>query len=143
MSIDFEKEPDYEKIIDALIEKTKQGKLRWHETADEHTFLAAVKGQRTFAISQVGAEEESGSTSITPWDDATERFQLVIRDVDGQAFVEKTFRVAPPGSIGSSGSESTYSETADKAKDLYETVRRVVLNVDEKVDETVQLLDQL
>jgi hypothetical protein len=136
MSIDFENEPDYEKIIDILVEKTKEGKLLWHETAEERTFLAAVKGQRTFQISQVGGEE-SGSTSTADWDDATERFQLVIRDVDGRAFVEKTFRVGPPGS------ESADSEAADKARSLYELVRRVALDLDEKIDETVQLLSQL
>jgi hypothetical protein len=119
MSIDLQKEPDYEKIIDALIDKTKEGKLQWQETADERTFLAAVRGERTFQISQ-------------DWEDALERFQLVIRDADGRAFVDKLFYIARP-----------VSAAANKARNLYELVRRISLNLDEKVDETVQLLNGL
>ncbi len=119
MSVDLQKKPDYDKIIDALVEKTKQGKLRWQDTAEESTYLAAVKGQRTFEIS---CDSDASPPQI----------RLVIRDVDGKAFLD----------IGSPYHSPTGLATS-KLKELYELAGRIALNLDEKADETVQLLDQL
>jgi hypothetical protein len=120
MSINLEKQPGYEQIINALVKKTKEGKLRWQETAQERTFLAAVKGQRTFEISQ-------------DWVDTTERIRLVIRDVDGRPFVEQVFNITGP----------RLDAIANEVRNLYECAKRIALDVDEKVDDTVQLLSQL
>lgn len=53
MSIDLDKQPDYDALFDALVEKTKAGKLDWQETAEEGTFVAAVRGEKTFRVTQI------------------------------------------------------------------------------------------
>jgi hypothetical protein len=53
--------------------------------------------------------------------------RLVIRDFEGKVFLDTDVMNLP----------------VPMARELYDLARRIALNVDEKVDETVQLLDQL
>jgi hypothetical protein len=113
MSADLRQELKFDPIIETLLEKTKEGKLRWQETAEEGTYLAAVKGQRTFAIS-------------LDWNATSGPIRLVVRDVEGKAFLDARFSYANP-----------------IARELYDLAGRIALNLDEKVDETLQVLSQL
>jgi len=109
MSVDFERELDYESLLQALIEKTKAGKIEWQPTADERAFLATVKGQRTFTIS---SNLLKGSL-------------LTVKDAEGKIICEIQ-----------SGRPST-------GWDLFEMARRMATNLDERLDETVQLIGDL
>jgi hypothetical protein len=73
MSIDLGREPNYDLLLQALIEKTRAGKLRWQETAEENTYLAAVKGERTFQVHS----NDQGSVQV-----------LTVRDGDGSVAIK-------------------------------------------------------
>ena len=110
MTANFEREPPYDAMFAALLQTTKEGKLDWHETADESAFLAAVKGQRTFEV-----RTEEGAMGV----------QLVVRDAEGKVYLTTPFL------------------RSGDARALYQLARRLALRVDERVDDTVQLLNGL
>lgn len=82
MSIDFDKIPQYDAVIGTLLEKTKEGKLTWKETADPDTFLAAVRGKQTFEIQRVEARDIE--------------LRLTVRDTVGDVFFEAILDMEPP-----------------------------------------------
>jgi len=51
--IDFDRQPDYDGVVDVLIEKTKAGRLLWEETAFEGTYVCHIKGRQDIEVSQV------------------------------------------------------------------------------------------
>ena len=120
----FEKEINYEAVLQALIEKTEDGKIQWQETADEKTFLAAVKGELTFEITL--------NTNVVRFD------------------VEKQ-KAFPAGSLtiltANNPEGKLFFQTPKKlslhADELYELARRIATRVDEKIDSTLELLNQL
>lgn len=61
---------DYKDLLDVLVKQTEAGKIDWEETADEHTFLASVRGELTFEITR---------------DDAG--YELAVRSGDGTLLV--------------------------------------------------------
>ena len=89
MHLDLDREPDYTGLLDALLAKTRAGKITWQETADEDTFLAAVHGRQTFEISRHGdfavltVRDRDGKllfrTSQTSLDAANELWRLARR----------------------------------------------------------------
>ena len=46
------KELDTTPLLNAILEKTKAGKLKWEETADEDVFIASVGGDTTLKVSK-------------------------------------------------------------------------------------------
>ena len=92
-----------------MVEKTKAGKLDWQPTAEEGTFLAAVRGEKTFQIS------EEGKFS---------RVLLVVGDKDGRPIIRANSR-------------------SSLARELYLTSGRIALRIDENVDATIRLLEEL
>jgi hypothetical protein len=46
------KELDPTPLVNAILEKTKAGKLKWDETADEDIFLVSVGGNTTLQVRQ-------------------------------------------------------------------------------------------
>lgn len=127
MTTDLNATPDYDALVQALVQKTKAGRLVWEETADENAFLASVKGERTFEISlklfsrdprlavfEGALGDKSGPIS---------RAVLVVRDGNGKVLLE-----TPPSSLTS---------------DLHGLARRIARHVDENIDSTLQLLEQL
>jgi hypothetical protein len=105
MATDFNRDLDYDALVFALINKTLEGKLAWQETADASTFIAAVKGERTFEIS----EDDRGA-------------HLSVKD--------------------NRGKDLFYYSSRD-CRELFALARRVALRLDEKLDSTVELLNQL
>jgi hypothetical protein len=117
MTTDLNKELDYGPLVEALIEKTLQGKLQWMETADEETFLAAIKGERTITIQRDWGKE------------AGESFFLVkVHGVDGK----EAFSF-------SSGTDPMFNNL-DR---LYDLAMRQARRVDENIEGTLQLLNDL
>ena len=45
-----ENELDLTPLVNALVEKTKAGKLKWEETLEENAFIASVGGNTTFKV---------------------------------------------------------------------------------------------
>src|SRR3989304_8402577 len=45
-----EKELDPTPLVNAILEKTKAGKLKWQETANEYVFIASVGGNTTLKV---------------------------------------------------------------------------------------------
>ncbi|MCH7989980.1 MAG: hypothetical protein IID46_12630 [Planctomycetes bacterium] len=72
MSANLTIQPDYDALVESLLEKTLAGKIQWDETAEENTFLAAVKGRQTFEISR--QENKYSGDQVT----------LVVRDAEGK-----------------------------------------------------------
>jgi hypothetical protein len=112
-----DKTAKYDEVLNALIEKTKAGKLRWDETADEDTFLAAVKGKQTFVISKKKIWTDTGDLRRFPI--------LSVRDGEGRTLFE------------------TPKETCEKAGELLRLAGAVAKQEDQRIDETLQLLNQL
>jgi len=125
MTTDLNATPDYDGLVQALVEKTKAGRLVWEETADENAFLASVKGKRTFEIrlepcppGSVEAVLAAAEKGVTVYEAV-----LVVRDGNGKVLLE-----TPPSSLTS---------------DLHGLARRIARHVDENIDSTLQLLEQL
>ena len=121
MSIDLRNDPNVEVLVEKLIEKTREGKLGWEQTAADDVFIAAVKGVQSFQIRREAVEPFSG-----PF-----RFTLVVKDRDGNAAIEHS--EAPI--------KTAYG--AGPLEQLFLIAKRVACRVDEKIEESLQLLDRL
>lgn len=107
---DLSKHPDYDAVFQALIEKTRQGRLHWEETADVDEFVCAVKGQQTFSIR---------------WDNDSSHPVLAVSDAEGKLLF------------------TTYDYHGSRAGELFRLVRRLATHLDERIDASVELLNQL
>lgn len=107
----------YDEVLEALIEKTKTGKLQWEETSDEDTFFAFVKGQQSFMISKNKMWTNSGDLRRFPI--------LSVRDAEGKILFE------------------TSEETREKAGELLELARGVARREDERIEQTLELINRL
>ena len=114
MPADLEKDPDYMAVIGMLLEATKAGKLDWQETADDNTFITAVKGEQIFEIREF--EDRS---------DDSRYVYLRVQDHEGnELYMTPRFY-------------------AGEAVQLFELSRRLAKKLDEKIDSTFQLLSRL
>lgn len=120
--MNLEKEPDYETVLQALLEKTKQGKVAWQETAKEDTFVAAAKGEQTFEITYIDPSRTAGGVVIGA---GAPYAVLTVKDREGKLLFE------------------TPSDGLATALELFRAARRVALRVDEKIESTLELIDQL
>jgi hypothetical protein len=119
MATDLDREPNYDLVVEALSEKTVQGKLQWQETAEEGKFIAAVKGERRFELFRDPSQEY---VNLGPGRTFNETATLVVRDGAGkELFVVRS----------------------DAVDNLYVLVRRIVYRVDEKIEATYELLSHL
>lgn len=105
---------DYEPFVQALLEKTREGKLRWEETADEDAFLVSIRGEQTVEI--------RSAPSILVNDN---RYEVVVRDREGKVLFDF-----------SALQRST-------AASLYQQAKRIASRIDEKLDSSLQLVKSL
>lgn len=119
MSVDLSKEPDYDALIEKLIDLSLAGKLSWQETADENVFLAAVRGVQTFVISR-GERKEKYIIAVG----SHHMFRLTVQDQEGIRLFEHE------------------ADTPD-FRNLFDLARRVGSRLDDKLDSTLQLLNGL
>jgi hypothetical protein len=132
MAVDLQKSPDYDTLVGALLEKTKAGKLDWQTTANECSFISAVKGKRTFEV-----------VNRSPLQNAVVRLsggEMASPEGDSMARARAGCRVKVRGPDGELLLETPQSQLAEE---LYEVARRIALRVDENIDSTVQLLETL
>jgi hypothetical protein len=115
MAMNLEKEPDYNTLLQTLLQKTREGKLVWQETADASTFLAAVRGERTFEINLV----------VSDASDYVQGVRLLVRDSEGKLLFDVSMPHRAP------------------ASSLYDLAKRIATRVDEKIDSTMELLGSL
>ncbi len=107
----YDQDPAFEEIIDVLIEKTKQGKIRWEATGKQSIFVSAVKGARTFTVGLVHYVDPDGRQSVDP--------TLSVADSDGELLFEMQ---------------------KEEVRPLYSLAKRVALHIDERVSETLDVL---
>ena len=136
MAVDLEKGPDYQPLLEALIEKTKARKLMWHETADEDAFLAAVKGERTFELTLFAPPTTTPPPDLGISPSSKARGTFYIHEP-----------VLPPVPIvrvrNGEGKLLFEIPSSPETEELYDLARRITRNVDENIDATRQLLEQL
>ncbi|MEX0716476.1 MAG: hypothetical protein WD066_07815 [Planctomycetaceae bacterium] len=115
---EFNRDPNYSHLLNALIEKTKAGKLSWEETADEFAFLAAVGGRQTFEIAHRKVRDPlTGELTRLP--------VLTVRGEDGRLLFE------------------TSGTPSEAATELYALARRAARNEDVRVKESLELIQNL
>lgn len=116
MAVDLKAEPNYEPVIQALREATAVGKLKWQETAEPGTFIASAKGQRAFEFYRSRFSPAIGSTQSP---------RLVVKNETGSPLFEIGADRYPP------------------LNELYDLAARQARGVDDRINETVQLLREL
>jgi len=109
--------PQIPVLLQILLQKTREGKLKWQQTVDEHTFLAAQPDERVIEISAVFG-------GVREWEDRRVRdvtINFVVRDADGNPLVEHF-------AIGDNTLEY----------ELYKSAERVARRVDEEVARLIE-----
>ena len=122
MSQDLTKDLNYDALVDSLLEKSLAGKIQWAETAEEDTFVAAVKGQQTFQVSaKFGGvhlrDNELEQDVVT---------KLKVRGFEGKTIID----------CRETGQSSSLFE-------LFSVAKRIALRIDERIDESLELLNSL
>lgn len=74
--------PNYDVLANVLIDKTRNGKIRWRETALEDTYVAAVRGLQTYRIALNPDGDLAGRT------DQPDLVHLVVKDEFGSEFLD-------------------------------------------------------
>lgn len=101
-------------LVTAILEKTRAGKLKWAETAEEEVFIASVGGNTTLKVWRY----ESGGSP--PYYQCT----LSLLDENGKILLES-------------------SEPDAMLDELFTLARRIALKVDERVDKLMETLQKL
>lgn len=136
MDTDLTTDLDYNPVLDALIEKTTARKLAWSETANAHSYMVVVgtdKGEQTFIVERAGELARVGSATPILRDSGSEMrlllsqptHRLKVSDADGKELF--TVGGSSSGPVGQ----------------LYKIAERVAKQIDEKIDNTVELLSTL
>jgi len=124
-TVDLKKSPDYDALVEAILEKTKAGKLDWQTTANERSYISAVKGERTFEVVKSNPEVAAFLVEVKDGVRIPPRLGCWVKVMgpDGELLVQ--------------------TPMLELADELYEVARRLALRVDENIDSTVQLLETL
>lgn len=125
---------NFESLFQKLLSATKEGKLAWAKTATPGTFVAAVKGRQTFELSVRREPDAYGRHEMltaaaklsvgTKLPDPLWVF-VSVKDKDGEPMYES------PGMSSS------------VALELHKLASYIAGNVGEKLQESLELLEQL
>jgi hypothetical protein len=116
---------EYLPVITKLLERTKERKIEWKGTYDSTTFICALEGQYSFEI-------EKARFSSGAW-----YRKLTMKDrEEGEVFV--TIARVPTET-----SSTENDQLFQMLDELYETARRIALDVDRKVNEISKILDSI
>jgi len=113
--------PNYDPIIDKLLDKSEAGTVPWKPTFNEDTFIVALEGEVTFEVSKL---EDGG-------------FEFRMKDKDGKKIIDMTCYKKSRG-------DPNYAEDwyFDRIKRLFEAARVTALEVDKKLIVAESLLDR-
>ena len=149
MSIDLSRDPNYDAILEAFLEKTKTGKIIWSATSEPSTFVAAVKGTQTYRLCRQLPEPSPGRRVASfESEHQIDDVVLTVLDENGKALysirraAEFPTRV-PTVNIGTDVLGRGVGYQQSTAGKLFEVARRLANRVDEKVDQTLELLNAL
>ena len=109
---------DYVPIIRKLLEKSDAGKLAWKQTYDSDTFTCSVEGDFTLEVREFRYD---GDPHIV----------LVMRDSGNS----EIFRI--------SASRDNRGDLASLLFEVFESARRVALDVDTKLNQLSTILDRI
>ncbi|MGA2235490.1 MAG: hypothetical protein ABSG23_08455 [Terriglobales bacterium] len=115
--------PNYDSVIDKLVEKSEAGALPWKPTFNENTFLVALEGEVTFEVTRL---EDGG-------------FEFTMKDKDGKKIIDINCHNVPHYAEAYVEDDRYY----DKIKRLFEVARVIGLEVDKKLNIAESLLDKL
>ena len=118
---------NYQPLIAALIEKTKEGKIDWRETVQEESFIAAVRGRMTFEIRR-----------------ADDRCELAAKGEDGRTL----FRYAEPYSRQPThwevdSQEPEVEQVTSSLGWLHDLAGRLAKHLDENLHRSIDLVRSL
>ncbi len=111
-------------IIEKLLERTEEGKLKWKTTANRNTFLAVLKDNSISVSYDFGPAEE--------FIQAEDIYTFDFRNENGEIVESVTVMRHNVG--------GEYIEEFDKAEIIYNLARQQALKVDKTVD---RILEQL
>src|SRR5260370_39184295 len=114
--------PNYESVIDKLIEKSEAGTLPWKPTFNDNTFIVALEGEVTFEVTRL---DDGG-------------FEFMMKDKDGKKIIDITCNNVQRFREEYVEDDRYY----DKIKRLFEAARVVGLEVDNKLNIAESLVDK-
>jgi hypothetical protein len=112
-------------LITKLLEKTKERKVEWKGTYESTIFICALEGEYSFEIEKSKTSSGTGIRRLTMKDGE----QL-------EVFIEVAYF---PGENTSVENDNLY-EMLDA---MYESARRVALDIDKKVSDVSNILDKI
>jgi hypothetical protein len=116
---------EYLPVIAKLLDRTKARKIEWKGTYESTTFICALEGEYSFEIEK---RKFSGGNWFR---------SLTMKDKDGEmVFVAQAFA---PDSETSIENDQLYT-TLDE---LYEQARRIALDIDKKLTDVSEILDNI
>ncbi len=118
------------KFFEGVLSKTRAGKIPWEATVQESKFIAAIGGQFALSVS-AWTEPPAGATpTMRALDQGSfERYALVLRDQHGWELARVT--------------ENDEGIRREDLQTLYEMARRSALRADERIDDVLEVLNEL
>ncbi|MBZ5567826.1 MAG: hypothetical protein LAN64_08240 [Acidobacteriia bacterium] len=114
--------PNYDPVINKLLDKTEAGTLPWKPTFDEDTFIVALEGEVTFEVSRV---EDGG-------------FAFSMKDKDGKKIIDMTSHKREQYHQDYVPDDGYF----EKISRLFEAARVTALEVEKKLNDAQSLLDK-
>jgi hypothetical protein len=111
-------------LVAKLLAKTKEGKIDWKGTYDQSVFICVLDGQYTFEL-------DKGKTA------AGLGFQKLIMKTGDEEVL--TVRARSP----TQSSPRQEDEMFELLGELYDSARRIALNIDQKLNAVSNILDNL
>jgi hypothetical protein len=123
-----------EKIVEfvqGVLAKTRAGKIPWEPTAQESKFIAAIGGEFTFSISSWTDMDRAFAEALafTGSPGSQPKYVLVLRDEIGTELAKVTER-----------DEGIHR---DDLQELYEIARRQAVRASERIDDVLEVLNEL
>jgi hypothetical protein len=115
--------PNYDPVIDKLIDKSESGTVPWKPTFNEDTFIAALQGEVTFEVSKL---EDGG-------------FEFRMKDKDGKKIIDMACHKREHYRQDYVDDDRYF----DRIKRLFEAARVIGLEVDKKLTVAESLLDRV
>jgi hypothetical protein len=108
------------KFFEGVLSKTREGRIPWKPTAEESNYIAAIGGQYVLSVSAYDTTDSWGNTA--------RHYALILRDRDDEL---------------TTATDTDQGISSDDLRELYESARRKALNVDEKIDSVLEVLNRL